>query len=98
MEDLINILSEDIKYEGYNLNGDELLLNVSSVRDQSDCPYCGQSSQKIHSRKIRTLKDLPIQGKKVKLLLTHNKYFCRNEKCPKKHLRNASAFMNQKQR
>ena len=84
MEELIRLLDENLHYEDYEIQGDELFINVSSVRENVLCPYCGQASAQIHSRKIRTLKDLPMQGKKVKILLAQNKYFCKNKACVKK--------------
>ena len=84
MEELIRLLDENLHCDGYEIQGDELFILISSIRKKTTCPYCGQPSEQIHSRKVRTLKDLPVQGKKVKLLLEQNKYFCKNEICTKK--------------
>ena len=81
MEELIGLLDENLQYNGYELRGVELFINVSSKRDEAICPYCGQTSRQVHSHKVRTLKDLPIQGKKVKILLEQKKYLCINETC-----------------
>ena len=81
MEELIRLLDEALNYEGYEISSEELYIRVSSSRESADCPYCGKASEQIHSRKVRTLKDLPIQGKKVKILLEQKKYFCKNEEC-----------------
>ena len=84
MDELIKLLDENLDYVKSKIEGDELFINVVSVRKYSICPNCGCQSNKIHSRKMRTLKDLPIQGKKVKILLEQKKYFCKNTNCTNK--------------
>lgn len=84
MEELICQLDENLQYESCEIEGDEVHIRVSSSRRTASCPYCGNSSQHIHSRNVRTLKDLPMQGKKVKILLEQKKYFCINEACAHK--------------
>lgn len=84
MEELIELLDENLQYNGYEVQGVELFINVSSKRDEAICPYCGQASRQVHSHKVRTLKDLPIQGRKVKILLKQRKYFCTNEACARR--------------
>lgn len=83
MEELIRLLDENLHYEGHEIQGEKILIRVRSMREVATCPYCSQKSGQIHSRKVRTLKDLPIQGKKVKLLLNQKKYFCKNKMCTK---------------
>ena len=84
MEELIKLLDENLYYEGCEIDGEELFIHVSSLRDTAICPYCGQTSGQIHSRRVRILKDLPMQGKKVKILLEQKKYFCKNRECTNK--------------
>jgi transposase len=84
MEELIRLLDEDLQYDECEVIGKALFISVSSARPKGICPYCGQESAQVHSRKQRTLKDLPMQGKKVTILLEQKKYFCRNEDCGKK--------------
>ena len=81
MEELIQQLDEHLHYDGHENQGEELFIYVNSLRGTVNCSYCGQPSGQIHSRKVRTLKDLPIQGKKVKLLLDQRKFFCKNKDC-----------------
>jgi len=84
MEELIRLLDENLRYDGYEIQEDELFIYASSLRETALCPYCGQASNQIHSHNVRTLKDLPMQGKKVKILLDQKKYFCKNKSCMKK--------------
>lgn len=48
---------------------------------ESECPYCNEVSNSVHSKYIRTLSDLPIQNNEVKLLLVTRKFFCLNPQC-----------------
>ena len=84
MDELIRLLDENLRYDRYELNGEEIFIYAYSGREKAKCPYCGEISGQIHSRKMRTLKDLPIQGRKVKILLEQKKYFCMNIECMKK--------------
>ena len=84
MEELIQEMDKNLDYERHELHRNEMRIYVRSIRETAECPYCGDSSEQVHSRQERTLKDLPMQGKKVKLLLEQKKYFCKNECCSKK--------------
>jgi transposase len=96
MEELIKLLDEELQYVAHEISGDEVHIQVSSCRETPECPYCGYASNQIHSRRQRTLKDLPIQGKKVKLLLEQRKYFCKNEICTKKTFSERFSFYEPK--
>jgi len=84
MEELIKQLDENLQYDGFELQGERIEIRVSSVRKKVICPYCGQMSEQVHSLMKRTLKDLPLQGKKVYILLEQKKYFCKTAECTHK--------------
>jgi hypothetical protein len=44
-------------------------------------PYCHRPSSKVHSHYKKSFQDLPIQDKKVILVLNNRKLFCINEHC-----------------
>ena len=54
MEGLISALDENLSYGFYEIQGEELWIYVNSSREKANCPYCGQPSEQVHSRKIRT--------------------------------------------
>jgi len=81
VNDLITLPDEHLKYVSHESDGANLKIHVKSTRAEAICPYCGIASNKVHSRYTRTLRDLPIQGKKVKLILAGKKYFCLNVGC-----------------
>lgn len=81
MEELMKLLDNELHYEKQELQDGYILIYISSERKIAHCPYCGSASEKVHSKTTRTLQDLPIQGKKVKLILENRKYFCKNADC-----------------
>ena len=84
MDDLVKLLSADLDYESHEISGDKLYIRVKSNRKEPECPYCGKRSTSVHSRYERSFSDLPIQGKKVTILLENRKYFCKNHNCEHK--------------
>src|ERR1700686_5136054 len=49
--------------------------------DAATCPACGALSSSRHSRYLRQLRDLPIQGVAVNLTLQVGRWRCRNPNC-----------------
>ncbi|WP_166822544.1 transposase family protein [Thalassoroseus pseudoceratinae] len=56
-------------------------FSLSPLALAAACPDCGQETGYIHSRYTRTARDLPIQGRPVRLYLTVRRFFCRNADC-----------------
>ena len=81
MEELLKLLDENLEYINHQTNIEEIQIKARSNLTESRCPYCGCLSSGVHSRALRKLKDLPIQGKKVNLILEIRKYFCINPEC-----------------
>jgi transposase len=96
MEELIKLLDKDLQYDSHDVCSNEIQIHLSSKRKKSECPYCSQESHQIHSRARRTLKDLPIQSMKVKIILSNNKYFCKNPECARKTFAERFAFFEPK--
>lgn len=78
---IITLPDEHLEYVSHENDGATLRIHVKPTRAEAACPYCGTESTKVHSRYTRKLQDLPIQGKKVTLLLAGRKYFCINPQC-----------------
>jgi transposase len=79
---MLELPDKSLRYTMHRIDGATLLIYAESKSKQSKCPCCGKISNKVHSRYIRKLQHLPIQGKKVKLLIDNKKYFCANKDCP----------------
>lgn len=96
MEELIGLLSEELRYTGHAVKDGIITIYVESMQKESLCPYCGAASSKVHSRYVRKLQDLPIQGRKVTLCLANRKYFCKNESCGRKTFAEQFSFYESK--
>lgn len=80
------IVPTGLKLSKAHLIGQYLGLAIAAVstRKQSACPCCGKSSKSVHGYYDRTLSDLPVSGKEVKVTIRVKKFFCRNRKCTRK--------------
>ena len=47
-------------------------------------PLCGEQSDRVHSRYVRTLADLPWGGVPLRIRVTVRKFFCGNSDCPRR--------------
>jgi transposase len=65
------VLLEDLQIESHLLT-----LVLGSTLTQVPCPVCDQPSSRIHSRYMRTLADLPCQGRAVRLQVQVRRFFC----------------------
>ncbi len=81
MEDLIKLLDENLEVNTYEVIDDEIFIYTKSTRTEATCPYCGHSSNKVHSFYTREFNDLPILGKKSNIILKNRKFFCNNSEC-----------------
>ena len=81
MDELIKRLDENLKYIRHEIIEDTIYLYVVSTRKEANCPSCGQSSSRVHSKYTRSFQDLPIQNKKVIVVIDNRKLFCDNAGC-----------------
>ena len=82
MEEFIRLLDEHLDYIRHEIIGDTIYIYVKSNRDEVLCPYCGQPSSRRHSAYERSFQDLPIMGKKTKIILSNIKMFRCNPDLP----------------
>jgi len=61
-----------------------LLVEASATRPTAICPSCQTISQRVHSRYIRTPRDLPVTDHAVRLLLHVRRFLCDHPLCPKR--------------
>lgn len=59
-------------------------IAVVSTSECSCCPLCAHTSSAVHSRYLRTIRDVPCGGRQVLLRLMVRKFFCRNPNCSRK--------------
>lgn len=84
IEELIKDLDKNLTTIESKRIENTIYISCEMNTNQSECPYCGEVSNSIHSHYVRTLSDLPIQNKEVKLLLVSRKFFCSNQDCKHK--------------
>ncbi len=54
----------------------KLIISVELKRKTVACPCCGRKTSKIHDYRLQKVKDMPVFGKKVELLLRKRRYVC----------------------
>jgi len=96
MNEIISLPDERLAYTSHETDGNVIKIYVESMTEQATCPYCGNTSNYVHSRYARKLQDLPIQGKKVKLIIHNKKYFCLNKDCNYKTFAESFSFFKPK--
>ena len=59
-------------------------VSAHAIAKSSVCPKCQQHSQRVHRYYPRTLRDLPVEGRAVKLVLQVRRFKCLNQDCAMK--------------
>lgn len=77
-------LPEGMSIDQVHQSESQLTVVVISTSPSAPCPGCGSSSEHIHSRYQRTIKDLPCAGRCVVLRLCVRKFFCLTLTCQRK--------------
>lgn len=69
--------------EGWDDMSEDGVVTVYARSNEkgADCPYCGHRSEKVHSRYLRHLQDLPAFGESVTVCFQARKFFCHNQDC-----------------
>jgi transposase len=96
MDELLKLLDPFLKLENTVIKGDVIYLYVKSSRTDVECPYCKSPSNKPHSYYQRSFQDLPIQGKKVIIVVNNRKMFCNNPECGHKTFAETFDFLAHK--
>ncbi|SRR5579884_44942 len=47
----------------------------------ANCPVCGHSAHRVHSKYLRTLADLPCSGQRVRWRVLVRRFWCQNTEC-----------------
>lgn len=83
--DLSSLYSPNcIQIEQVDHSDDTYSLYARCSLPFGECPYCGTTSHRVHSRYMRTLSDLSILGHRVIITFESGKFFCDNPECHKK--------------
>ncbi len=74
-------LPVDVVVEDLLLENQVLTLVLASTQPTRCCPVCSQPSSRLHSRYMRTLADLPCQGRQVRLQIEVRRFRCVEPTC-----------------
>ncbi len=83
MDSIIEMLDQSLDYQSHELIDNTLYITIKSKKETLKCPDCGYETSKTHSRYLKSFQDLPIQGKKVMLVINNRNMFCKNDNCNK---------------
>ncbi len=61
-----------------------MLVEAHTSDPCQHCPACGQPSTRVHSRSVRRLRDLPVAGRSVHVLLRVRRFWCAEPTCPQR--------------
>jgi transposase len=53
-----------------------VVVEVLKTLPYGVCPRCGESTNKVHQYRIRSIDDIPIQGKRLQLKLKQRRFTC----------------------
>ena len=84
MDELVKTIDQNLEYISHETKSGVIRIFVRTIRQEAQCPYCGAFSNKVHSLYYRKFRDLPIQDKKVEIVIDNRKYFCVNPDCSHK--------------
>lgn len=96
MDELIKILDENLEYINHEIKQDTIHIWVKSNRKEVICPKCKTSTKKVHSYYKRSFQDLPIQSKKVIIIINNRKMICKNPDCSTKTFAETYDFLSHK--
>lgn len=96
MNEFIKLLDKNLEFVSYEIIDDTIYINTVSNRSEAICPFCGEVSTKVHSHYPKSFQDLPIQGKKVLIILNNRKMFCNNPMCSNKTFAEKFDFISPK--
>jgi len=58
-----------------------IIVSARAGTREGACPLCGTPSNRVHSRYVRTISDLPCAGKRIELRLLARRFLCQAPFC-----------------
>src|SRR3954466_8538021 len=65
-------------------SADTVTITTAPKAPEACCPVCGHASRRVHSRYLRTLADLPWQGRAVLIRIEARRFRCAAAECPRR--------------
>ena len=63
---------------------ERVIITTHPSTAQASCPVCGRPSSRLHSHYLRTLADLPWQGRPVAIKVRARRFRCATVECPRR--------------
>ena len=82
--DLSPLLPSGFLFCNQQFTNDSLIIRLIASDPVGTCPLCQTPTKRVHSFYQRTLADLPMSGKRIKLLVRLRKFFCPLANYPRK--------------
>lgn len=98
LDEFIKLLNQDYELVQYQIKDSTIIFHIQSSKEELKCPFCGSKSVSVHSVYQREIQDLPIQDRRVILLVDTRKMFCKNSECPHKTFAETHPFVAPKAR
>ena len=77
------LIDENLQISQVNV-ANEITITLRTTLPTAACPWCGTISKRVQSRYRRTLHDLPISGRLVRLIVEVRRFFCKKSTCARK--------------
>ena len=81
--DALNLPDSGLALVDIALTPTLLLVRIASTTAGASCPRCGSVSDRVHSRYLRTVADLPAHDRPVALRLVVRRFRCTTPACPR---------------
>ena len=75
----MGLVVQDVRTEG-----GATVITAQSAAAEAACPACSAPARRVHSRYVRTLADLPLCGRAVRLRLMVRRLRCEASACPRR--------------
>jgi transposase len=73
-----------LRLRGLTITPDIVAIRAEPTASMAICPGCLSPSGRVHGRYLRTVADLPCQGRRLMLRLLVRRFRCPNAACPKR--------------
>ncbi|MGA7975452.1 MAG: ISL3 family transposase [Pseudolabrys sp.] len=81
---LSDLVPPELAVESVSEEADTIVVSTRALAPNRPCPRCGAASDRVHSRYVRTVLDLPCSGRKVELRVATRRFVCTTTHCHQK--------------
>ncbi len=78
------VLPAGLALQQVEVDADVTVITVRSAGLETRCPGCGEPTRRVHSRYLRTLLDLPMGGRAVRLRVAARRFRCGVPQCARR--------------